>query len=1377
MNVNRLYKSKRGFQAAVKRREKLAQVKYEQDIQLVRSLKFRTKAEREHYRDVVSIMEREKKEKFAEFKRQAEEEVAGNIRETLRVKSEGNYNIRQAAKNTERLKSQIINERINRKAVLNELIVHRETGISDEKVMSHPLYKLIRAEQNKSKRFMNNTNTTLKGASGVIHQYKFIKQDLQAASPISDYNLNLLTYYKDHQDTFLRQFLKWFYGSDSGVKFIDAHITFKILLEGEDNDEGTHKVERVFSTPTIQLAEKYIHYKRIRYGKYTDRAGITHDVNNYRYNVLLQEATEFAPASYYIEHTPSLFDILSDGGIDENTSTPGNTTYILDFSVVYKTLAQRQINPTYIYNYKAFAPSTDRKFHKYTCAGTTDSKKCIYESYLDVTGSIELKKCVKKKLKRTIGQTLRDEGPAINTAVKKGELINALQLLTAKYGTSVLLIFYGHKHAPMTIEKGIVNVTPDLSKNEYKKAFLYHRHHSHVAPMIIDLKKMDISEGLGTECEQMEDNDKPFVSRPEFLKKAGKRITNVLGFDCEAYLDTYNMSVVFNICISGSLNNSHKDPCNNPNINKKFYGVNALDEFIDYIDGIADKSDTCKTKNKNIKPIFIYGFNNSRYDNLLIYGALYNKEPCTDFTWAKNSIKKIKFHNISILDMNCYYQGALDYVHSQFFKISKDDPEYKKKKEEEENKKGYYPYEFPNKDNLYYKGPIPDLKYFNNDKDYNGCLKALDGKNFDMKEYTEKYCLMDAKLVYRIAMKHLETCIGIVKGQKCINAEDEDGNDFKELINVDRHYDVQHCATAAGTCMKIYKQGYQIYNLYGSPKDILTHEKYAYKGGKTAVFKEKFDKAMNPNKCLYYFDINSSFPSSMIGGDIPFKYLRTVIFGDGKDKLCSHFDNTNKKDIKNYYNYYAKVDYVGKDPNYIANIMERSKEGNITSSKKTTGYDWHWGCELKEAIRNGCIVSVNCCDVYETRDLFTAYVNNYYELKNKYKNSAPSLCAFYKLLLNSLYGKFGQRHFTKTAVCSSADEMYDIIGNNQLLGFDIAGDKIIAEYNVEGDRMKSIGNLVRISSYVTAMSRCKLSEIMRDIGWSHIYYCDTDSIFTDKMPSAKFMDNNILGKWKNELPGENILLAIFTAPKTYYYETDYVKKKLPNGDDDPADEHSSICRKAKGVQAKLLTRQDYIDMQSGKQYQEVCFHGEGRSQFRRSKEGVQLVKVKRTIEKVLDKRIFTNNCSEPFESEFAWKKSKIDNSGLSIEKIRKQNEKLLRDDTERNKERNILFTDVKISETGKEWSTKYNRTLTEKEKNERLELVRLREEKKEIRIRECAIGQDLYKQWSKVYKDILDVDFGKTLDRIKEEYGKPLTLDECRILCSHIKHIQEYMSR
>lgn len=180
--------------------------------------------------------------------------------------------------------------------------------------------------------------------------------------------------------------------------------------------------------------------------------------------------------------------------------------------------------------------------------------------------------------------------------------------------------------------------------------------------------------------------------------------------------------------------------------------------------------------------------------------------------------------------------------------------------------------------------------------------------------------------------------------------------------------------------------------------------------------------------------------------------------------------------------------------------------------------------------------------------IYKNYVLKYYDLKLKNRDQ-PAKRALTKILLNSAYGKLGQR----------------IVHNNFIFTLDdctFKQDK--AHFSVDSKGGMSIIN----ASYITARARCFLLTKIAEIGKKNIrknvLYMDTDSCYT----FCKYLKANPikLGGMKEERHAQK---ALFLGPKTYILEED-----------------GKLCLTTKGVNKIDVLRQikDIKDFDYGKTF-------------------------------------------------------------------------------------------------------------------------------------------------------------------------------------------------
>lgn len=277
-------------------------------------------------------------------------------------------------------------------------------------------------------------------------------------------------------------------------------------------------------------------------------------------------------------------------------------------------------------------------------------------------------------------------------------------------------------------------------------------------------------------------------------------------------------------------------------------------------------------------------------------------------------------------------------------------------------------------------------------------------------------------------------------------------------------------------------------------------------------------------------DINSSFPYSYTTFKLPFGH---GIFHNGDELELS--DNRLQIIRVKALNFKIKKN---KEPNISKGML-------ISRAKKSTMETWvkefHGDCvitmtseDYRYFIKNYTIEELEVLDYIEYRcmhGLFSAFTNKFYGLKQTLEDSDP-VRSWVKLILNAVYGKFGQNK------CS---EMRADNYNNDTNSIE---DTIVQdnENNVE---LLSDGVYVPLASFVTSYSRLHLIEVLniinatKGIEWK---YCDTDSAYVQgdvnilKKAIKDYIDLDYtgeLGKWKIEKYFDKIY--IIGIKKYIYY--------------------------------------------------------------------------------------------------------------------------------------------------------------------------------------------------------------------------------------------------
>jgi hypothetical protein len=384
--------------------------------------------------------------------------------------------------------------------------------------------------------------------------------------------------------------------------------------------------------------------------------------------------------------------------------------------------------------------------------------------------------------------------------------------------------------------------------------------------------------------------------------------------------------------------------------------------------------------------------------------------------------------------------------------------------------------------------------------DFDHSLITKDNYN-DYKELAIKYCLKDCELLYEVVDKFLITIFNTKF------------DDVKSLTGILDFY------TAPQLALKIYKTIYMDDDtkLVGSIGQNYFIEKSSYYGGMCVVYRKECLRQ------LYCYDVNSCYPASMLK-IMPYKFI---------DELETNY-------IDNYVDYHLYlIDYSWSDDSIILNLPTRIEDEVIYL--KNNENQWHWGNEIKTAIYLGCNIRVKKTRRYEGKDVFKKYIEDIYEMRLKSKRDGNTcLVDFFKLLMNSLYGKLGQKlNLSKhIGTVSELSELVSYYMDEKIKNIKLLDNYCVEyEYNDQYQHFNQIGSLVRFAAFITAEARCiLLSPFSQNVlPHSSLYYTDTDSIFIDKELSPHFISQTELGKFKLEYTMD---FGLFLAPKMYILRKD-----------------------------------------------------------------------------------------------------------------------------------------------------------------------------------------------------------------------------------------------
>jgi len=306
---------------------------------------------------------------------------------------------------------------------------------------------------------------------------------------------------------------------------------------------------------------------------------------------------------------------------------------------------------------------------------------------------------------------------------------------------------------------------------------------------------------------------------------------------------------------------------------------------------------------------------------------------------------------------------------------------------------------------------------------------------------------------------------------------------FQTLVN--KELKINLGGTIGRLAMDAYRMNFQTQNIIPWNLDPA---KFAYYGGRTEAF-----FIGNTEGNIELNDINSSYPSSMLElfpntarmqKDPNFKCK----FGVGKFKM-----------------------FVPK--NIIPPLPYKSDEDKLIFP---TGIFEGYYCynEIFNAVEHGAKVLEwsDCWGTNAGNYPFTDYVKvNFQKRLNAKESKNEFLVLFFKLFLNNLYGKWGQKDYSTIVKIGTKIPEEELQQKNGKL---VRSTRGIHFYYFETDKAPETANWLW-GSYITAYSRIKLYKGLVSVqnAGRKLLYCDTDSIASvgDKKHSLPITKK--LGDW------------------------------------------------------------------------------------------------------------------------------------------------------------------------------------------------------------------------------------------------------------------------
>ena len=340
-------------------------------------------------------------------------------------------------------------------------------------------------------------------------------------------------------------------------------------------------------------------------------------------------------------------------------------------------------------------------------------------------------------------------------------------------------------------------------------------------------------------------------------------------------------------------------------------------------------------------------------------------------------------------------------------------------------------------------------------------------------------------LTYSFDVEHKKLEMNYNIGLKDVRFKDYFTNDLKGLYEVLFKSNLTGHLTIAGSALHNFTHIFYTKKMIRNNDVTERYFRDAYKGGRTEIFK-LYGKDLN------YYDINSLYPSVMYDFEYPLPVKNNF-------KKVKEFD----------FERIGVYDITAEIEDLHIPVLHKNINGKfIFPIGKFTGR--YYSSEILKALEMGYKITINSGFVFlKTAPIFKTYIEHYYQIK-QYESGAKKAIA--KLMLNSLYGKFGQRRDRET---------HQILEDNTLSNLNYSSKKY----------WDGSSNFIHpeIAGIITANARMRLYELFQKAGLKNIYYCDTDSIMTDSVLST----SSELGGLKEV---DKIKEFIAIAPKLYAYQ-------------------------------------------------------------------------------------------------------------------------------------------------------------------------------------------------------------------------------------------------
>jgi hypothetical protein len=421
-------------------------------------------------------------------------------------------------------------------------------------------------------------------------------------------------------------------------------------------------------------------------------------------------------------------------------------------------------------------------------------------------------------------------------------------------------------------------------------------------------------------------------------------------------------------------------------------------------------------------------------------------------------------------------------------------------------KKYYFPFSFLNQiSHINYVGETPAREHFNDIPEdvYNSLPNP-----YNLKDELIKYLEIDCESLFNILKLF-----------------------FEDLFN-DYEIDILKYPTISSIAMAVYRTCYlDDYKIPIITEGLFKDISQAYYGGVVEVYKTKGNN-------LNQYDVNSLYPFAMLG-----KMPTGII------KHIKYFKPKNLQKLNLFGFFYCNIDTgAAKFP-----VLTIKKDGKLISPLGSWS-GWYYSEELYAAIDQGYKIDILEGYCFEHSKPFEKFVRDFYNIKKNSNDKIKRNIA--KLLLNSLYGRFGMNYELSSFKVIKIEELDQYLNKEPKVEEIINDELQLISFN---DNKQSRTVSIAIAAATTGKARVHMNNFKVKY-FNDLYYSDTDSLVISSYLKTEYVGDDI-GKLKLEYKDFE---GVYLSPKVYSMKfkdgSEITKIKGINVQNQPNINYENLCK-------------------------------------------------------------------------------------------------------------------------------------------------------------------------------------------------------------------------